>query len=137
MKKRSSRKALLPLCGDVHPDDGVDPRYLTPSGGRPVRTGRTASLCKHVRKILSLVFAGDFDDERFADLEVLSVEPARKGARLVVRVRPRLASSDDENLLPLLDSVRPYLRQEVARTIRRRRAPDFLFEVVPLEGGSP
>ena len=64
--KKPSRKQMLPLCGEIHPEDGMDPREFARKG-RPRKGDRKVrQLCSQVADtILTLAYfcaAGDFRD---------------------------------------------------------------------------
>ncbi len=91
------------LCSELGPDDGLDPRLR----------GRHRDPHSHVC-ILSLELDGALIER---------VEPAPDASRLRVWVR-----TED---LDAVERQRPRLRAVVATAIRRKRAPDLVFAVVP------
>jgi hypothetical protein len=101
------------LCAELGPDDGLDPR--TRPGRRDARTNiRDLRLCGEVARILSLELDG---------IVVERVEPAPDASRLRVWIR-----AED---LPIVERQRARLRAAVAAAIRRKRAPDLVFAVLP------
>ena len=120
------------LCGEVHPDDGVDPRDLFRSPtNRKVTNRKTLQLCSQVADTLNLVLSGECADEVLQSLHVVTVRPAPDASQLLVIVGP----SSAQNLDPLvalehLARANGRLRSEVAAAIVRKRAPQLMFQYV-------
>ena len=77
-RRKSSRRQLQALCGEVHPDDGVDPRDLFRSPtNRKVTNRKTLQLCSQVADTLNLVLSGECADDVLQSLHVVAVQPAR------------------------------------------------------------
>ena len=93
---------------------------------------KLAQLCAQVEETVSFAL-GDAADERLRDLTVRSVAPCPDGARLLVAVATSqpLDLGSLEGLHAALDSARPWLRQQVAAEIHRKRTPDLAFQVLP------
>ena len=93
---------------------------------------KLAQLCAQVEEIVSLAL-GDSADDRLHDLVVQSVSPGPDGARLLVAVvaTEPLDMDSIETLYSALDRARPWLRQQVAAGIHRKRTPDLAFQVLP------
>ena len=93
---------------------------------------KLAQLCAQVEETVSLAL-GDSADERLRDLVVQSVAPGPDGARLLVAVATTSPVDLDrlEDLHAALDSARPWLRQQIAAEIHRKRTPDLVFQVLP------
>lgn len=91
-----------------------------------------AQLCAQVQDVISLAL-GDSADERLHDLVVHSVSAGPDGARLLVAVVPTdpLDVDSIEQLYRALESARPWLRQQVAAEIHRKRTPELAFQVLP------
>jgi ribosome-binding factor A len=144
MKSRKpSRKQIRGLCGDVHPDDGIDPRDLArraaqaASGGRS-RGRKTMQLCGQVARALDQALAGSRDDV-LRNLYVVLVESTGDLTRLVVTVSPHPALGPEEvdpvRALEHLGAAAGGLRAEVAAAITRRRAPTLDFRYAIATGG--
>jgi ribosome-binding factor A len=93
---------------------------------------KLAQLCAQVQDVVSLAL-GDSADERLHDLIVHSVSPGPDGARLLVTVVPTgpLDLDSIEPLYRALEAARPWLRQQVAAEIHRKRTPELAFQVLP------
>ena len=106
---------------------------LKPRSRNSVKEDRKlAQLCAQVEQTVSLAL-GDSADDRLHDLVVRSVSPGPDGTRLlvvVVATRP-LDMASLEELHGALKSARPWLRQQVAAEIHRKRTPDLAFQVLP------
>ena len=132
MKRRTTVRAQRPLCAEMHEDDGVDPRRFfrhdNPRGQR-----KTWQLCRQVMRALAFLLGGACGDVVLRELVVQAVIPAPDCSRLLVRVYlgPTPVRVPPEEISARLDRARPYLRQEVAAVICRKRAPDLIFEVGP------
>jgi hypothetical protein len=84
-------------------------------------------------RTLALLLGGECGDAVLRELVVRAVTPAPDCSRLLVRVHlgPTPVRVSPAEVSARLDCARPYLRQEVAAVICRKRAPDLLFEVGP------
>ena len=93
---------------------------------------KLAQLCAQIEEIVSFAL-GDAADHRLRDLLVRSVSPGPDGARLLVAVMAthRLDIDPLEELHRALDGARPWLREQVAAEIYRKRTPDLTFQVLP------
>ena len=125
--KRERRDAPLP-CDAVGPDDLIDPKLLfRPSPVR--RDDRSARrLCSQVREALTYALAGACRDDALQSLYVSDVEPAPDVSRLAVTL---VASGPVQATLARerIALVAAILREEVAASVHRRRAPELVFRV--------
>jgi ribosome-binding factor A len=126
--KRERRAAPLP-CDAVGPDDLIDPKLLfRPSPQR--RDDRSVRrLCSQVREALTYALAGSCRDDVLQSLYVSDVEPAPDVSRLAVTLvaaDPTQAAAARERI----GSVAALLREEVAASVHRRRAPELVVRVV-------
>lgn len=136
-RKRVSKKRMQSLCGEVHPDDGVEPAEFFRKGRKKNPNHHKAQqLCHQVADTLSLVLNGDFGEE-LRDLRIVAVTPAPDASQLLVLVAPAVAgdSPDPDAVLARLAAAAGCLRSEIAGAITRRRAPKLLFQFVA--GQSP
>jgi ribosome-binding factor A len=139
-RKHPSRKQLESLCGDVHPDDGLDPKQFFRRLKRqpPLREPhpvhrKTLQLCSQVAETLNVVLSGECADELLQGLQVVSVTPAPNASQLLVLVTssPNDPAADQAAVLRRLSAAQGRLRAEVAGAIVRRRAPRLVFQYVP------
>ena len=140
---KRTRERMLDYCGEVHAEDGADPRRLFASSPNERREGRKAKqLCRQVETALSYVLAGDGTDEVLQSLHVVSVAPAPNSSRLLVTVAvdgsgAARAALDRHTILDLLQRHAGRLRCEIAAAITRRRAPTLIFNAaVPSPSGA-
>ncbi len=130
--RKPSLRRLRTLCAEVHPDDGSDPRLFFREGGaRGKRSHKARQLCRQVAETLDGLFAGHPADA-LRDLAVVAVDPAPDAAHLLVTVTPRAGGPppDPRRALEQLDRASGWLRSEVARSIRRRRAPLLTYRTL-------
>jgi ribosome-binding factor A len=129
---KTSPRDLHPLCGEISPEDGMDPREFARKG-RPRKGDRKdRQLCSQVAETLSLVLSGECDDEVLQSLQVVAVDPAPDASQLVVTVRAGMPDEqiDPDDAMERLTQIMGKLRCEVAGAITRKRAPKLLFRVL-------
>jgi ribosome-binding factor A len=133
---------LRAVCGEIGPDDGVDPRELARARMKQHRAlnpraegvGRKArQLGRQVAETLDAVLAGDSRDELLRGLRVVSVVPAPDASRLLVTVAPRSPDEaerpDPVGMLARLERASGWLRTEVAGAVTRRKVPALTFRL--------
>jgi ribosome-binding factor A len=128
-RKRERRDSPLP-CGAVGADDLIDPKLLLRSSPHRRDDRGARRLCSQVREALTYALAGSCRDDVLQSLYVAEVEPAPDATRLAVT----LVVADSalaETARARLALVAALLREEVAASIHRRRAPELAFRVVP------
>src|SRR5262245_23720532 len=127
--KRVRRDVSSP-CDAVGADDGIDPKLLFRPSSRKRGDSGVRRLCSQVREALTFAFAGSCRDEVLLSLFVEDVEPAPDASRLAVTVR----APEDVDVSVAREHVNraaSMLREEVAASICRRRAPELVFRVLP------
>ena len=132
---KRTREQMLAFCGEIHEDDGVDPRqFFKTEKHRNKRNYKFLQLCQQVTETLSLAMASEFDDERLHNLEVVSVERGADASQMVVNVRTDISCNfrETEEILELLSGVGGQLRCIVASAISRKRTPNLTFRIVGL-----
>jgi ribosome-binding factor A len=130
--KKPSVKDMLPLCGAISPEDGMDPREFARKG-RPSKGDRKVrQLCCQVAETLSLVLSGECGDDLLQSLQVVAVDPAPNASQLVVTVAAAMPGEtiDPNAVIERLTQFMGKLRCEVAGAITRKRAPKLLFRVL-------
>jgi ribosome-binding factor A len=127
------RARLRALCGELHDDDGVDPReYFRPARMRDKTRRKTHQLCRQVQKTLDQVLSGETRDELLASLRIVSVTSSEDSSALLVTVAAdippdRFDRAEIENRLAKMSG---WLRSEVAGAITRKRTPLLVFHVL-------
>jgi ribosome-binding factor A len=115
------------VCPDAEPDPG---RFF---GDEPVsrkRRWKVQQLCKQVERAAAVTLSECGGDE-LREAWVVSVEPAPDASRLRVTVvlGPTQGIDDVDAARAALVSAAPAFRDEVARSIHRKRVPEIVFEV--------
>jgi len=131
-RKKPSRKEMLSVCNEIHPEDGVDPRELARKG-HPRKDDRKArQLCRQVAETLSQVLSGECGDEVLQSLQVVAVDPAPDASQLVVTVQAGFPGEvfDREAVQSHIVAAMGKLRGEVAAAITRKRVPTLIFRVL-------
>jgi len=100
----------------------------SPAGAQARRTHKTLQLCRQVGRALALTLPS-CADPLLAGLAVHAVVPAPDDAHLLVLVAPAAAYSPAEVHFALTRA-QGLLRQEVARSITRKRAPELSFQLI-------
>jgi ribosome-binding factor A len=127
---KRARDKMLAHCGEIHEDDGVDPREFFKAGRQGDRQNRKAKqLCRQVAETLEQVLAGEVGDDLLRGLHVASVLPAPDASRLLVTVEvDRDSTPEDREAVELaLVKASGLLRTAVAAAITRRKAPSLSF----------
>lgn len=132
MSFRRTREQRFPRRGDVYPDDETDPRRFFGEADRSRRGNRKGlQLCKQVERAAVVTLASVCESDSLLGASVASVAPAPDSARLMVTVV--LASGKGiedttEARAALLRSTAAF-REEVARSVHRKRVPEIVFDV--------
>ena len=85
---KNQRKRLLAHCGELHEEDGADPRrFFQHDRSRRQGNRKAMQLCSQVARTLDLLLAGEFADEALQGLQVVSVRPAPDTSQLCVTLR--------------------------------------------------
>jgi ribosome-binding factor A len=127
---RKERDAMRALCGEIHEEDGVDPRDFFQAGGsdRHKHDYATLRLCAQVRQTLELSLPGALGDVGLT-LRVESVTPAPDASRLLVSIATEVLTTEEDRRLITrrLVELTPWIRSEVASAITRRKAPGLVY----------
>lgn len=136
MKSKRNRKDLLEFCGEVHPDDGIDPHEAFSRGHSRRQfcksNRKDLQLAKQVYRAIDAALRGELTDPILQDLEVVSVQPAPDATHFIVIVRLTTLrdSTPASCVIERLDKARRFLRCQVAAAITRKRTPELAFEVI-------
>ena len=122
------------LCGEISPEDGVDPRYLNKERNGQSVSYKTLQLCKEAAKVTSLILSGELGEPIIGELQVLRVDSEADGQFLRVSVGHIDADIelDEAEVLSALTRVKGYLRTAIAQNINRKRIPALKFRYVGL-----
>lgn len=130
---KRTRERMRDLCGEIHEDDGVDPReFFKSNQHRRKGNYKTKQLCQQVAVTLEQVLSGEISDPALNCLRVLSAEPAPDASRLLVTLQ---ADCLPQEFQPLKTQERlnqrlGQLRAAVSATITRRKTPGLSFVVL-------
>jgi len=129
--RKMSLRAVVALCDEIGPEDGVDPRRARrrKSGRKKDRKARQVGRQAEVTVQLSL---GALWDEALEELRVVRVEPAPDSRRLRVVVGPgdgatRMTERDAAEVIARIER---HLRMAVASALHRKRAPSLTFAFI-------
>jgi hypothetical protein len=119
----------------VRPEREADPSVFF---GGPGESGRSAKrnwkalqLCKQVERSATATLASECDSAALVGAAIASVEPAPDASRLrvtVVLVQGKNADDLADARASLMRSA-PAFREDVGRTIHRKRVPEIVFDV--------
>ena len=133
---KDRREQMLAFCGEIHEDDGIDPRqWFTSPRNRDKQDRKNQQLCSQVGETIDRVLSGEFDDELLHNLRVIEVTPAPDCSQLLVTLfadlEPGRATVDE--IMQHLDKAVGRLRSEVAIAITRKRTPQLAFRIIEAE----
>ena len=120
------------LCGDIGPDDGIDPRLIARATDRKTKSHKSRQLGKEAKHTLSMVFAGELGDPIFQQLEVIDVAATDDGQFLIVSLAGMGKSTEatEAQILEKCQAVQGFLRAAIAWSVKRKRVPTFKFKLV-------
>jgi len=123
---------VVSLCGEVSPEDGVDPRTLFHKPTRKKTHRKTYQVCKQAEKTLNLVLASESTDPVLRELFVCAVEPNPNSTHLLVIVEANeaVAPLNENEVLEALQRAEGRLRSALATSINRKRTPQISFRYV-------
>jgi ribosome-binding factor A len=134
---RKQRDAMRALCGEIHEEDGVDPRDFFQAGGsdRHKNDYATLRLCAQVRQTLELSLPGALGEVGLS-LRVESVTPAPDASRLLVSIATDASMTEEDRrwVTERLAELTPWIRSEVASAITRRKAPGLVYALAVHDG---
>lgn len=132
MSFRRTRERSFPRTGEVYPDDEADPSRFFGDRDRSARGNwKALQLCKQVERAAAMTLADVCESDALLGAAVAAVEPAPDAGRLMVIVV--LASGKGvedvvEARAALLRSTAAF-REEVARSVHRKRVAEIVFAV--------
>ena len=120
------------LCGEIGPEDGVDPR-LSAGSYSTKKIKHTAPLAKVARRVISMVLAGEITDPMLNQLEIVEVTMSEDGQFLHVFIHHDPSEQDSWSILSdRLISIQGFLRAQIARMVNRKRIPVLMFKAVQM-----
>lgn len=120
------------LCASLHEEDGLTPAELNKKDNDKTTADRaTQRLCAQAGRAIRMALLADCHDQDLQSLEVTRVEPWPDAKRLRVHLAVRDASVPLDQAALKLHHVGHLLRDAVAQSITRKRAPQLRFVVTP------
>ena len=132
MSSHRTREHRFPRRGELRPDEEADPRRFfdeTDRSGK--RNWKVQQLCKQVERAAAVTLAGECEGDALLGAAVAFVEPAPDASRLMAMVvlAPGKSMDDLTEAKTALARSAASFREEVARTIHRKRVPEIVFDV--------
>lgn len=130
---KRTRAEMLAHCGEIHEDDGVDPRtFFKVDRNEKRQIRKTMQLCRQVAETLDQVLSAETGDDVLSQLRVVDARPAPDTSRLLITLQVDCPDSElDWALIQRrLAHAQGHLRCEVAAAITRRKTPVLVFNVV-------
>lgn len=136
MTTEKLRAAMLELCGEIHEDDGIDPRTYFKSKHNQKENRKTKQLCQQISRTLNLCL-NDCGDPIVQSMFLVGVVPAPDTSCLLVHVECDMEDFDHEAALIAIRNQTARLQFEISRSIHRKRVPNLTFSVSSTtQGGS-
>lgn len=136
MSFHRTRERRFPQTEEVCPDDKADPKRFFGEAHRTQKGNwKVLQLCKQVERAAAVTLASECDSDALLGAAVVSVEPAPDAARLRVTVilpSGKGAEHRAEAEKALRNATAAF-REEVARSVHRKRVPEIVFEVMLAE----
>jgi len=130
---KRTREQMLAHCGEIHEDDGIDPREYFKAGRIHKKEDRKAKqLCRQVAETLDQVLSGEIGDDLLRGLRVSSVMPAPDSTRLLVTLYADCDAGDfnRNDIEQRLAARQGQLRSEIAAAITRKKTPILIFNLL-------
>lgn len=130
MNRFKGERPKRPLCDEVYPDDGVDPRTFFSKKTRK-ENHATDRLIRTVENLATTILMFELEDPVFEGLEVMGVAMIRNGTAVEVVVCPHHERNPHElfAMKERLPCVAKLIRAEVAKSLQRRRAVDIVLRL--------
>ena len=122
------RASMLESCGQIHEDDGIDPRVYFKSKRHRKENRKTKQLCQQVARTLNLCL-NDCHDPIVESMFLEAVQPAPDSSCLLIHVQCDMDDFDHTEALQAIRNQTARLQFEIARSINRKRVPNLLFSV--------
>lgn len=130
---KRTREQLLAHCGEVHDDDGVDPReFFKTNRTHKKEDHKARQLCRQVAETLDQMLSGETSDDVLRELRVVDVMPAPDSSRLLVTLYAdsEPARFDRSLIEERLSRANGQLRCAIAAAITRRKTPTLVFNLI-------
>ena len=134
MTTEKLRASMLEMCGEIHEDDGIDPRTYFKSKRNRKENRKTKQLCQQVARTLNLCI-NDCNDPIVQSMFLVGVVPAPDSSCLLIHVECDIEEFDHSAAMMAIRSQTARLQFEISRAIHRKRVPNLTFSVSATEGG--
>ena len=124
---------MLESCGELHDDDGVDPRNYFKTKRNRKENRKTHQLCQQVARTVNLCL-NDCDDLIVQSMFLVAVQPAPDSSCLLLHLECDVEDFDFEAALLAIRQQTARLQFEISRSIHRKRVPNLTFSVSPTGG---
>ena len=131
---RELRASMLDLCGELHEDDGIDPKIYFKNKLNRKGDRKTQQLCQQVARALNLCL-NDCDDPIVQLMYLVNVIPAPDSSCLMVHVECDNSEYQHADAMMAIRNQTARLQFEISRSINRKRVPNLIFSV-SMAGGS-
>ena len=139
MSSRRARELRLQRTGDVYPSDELEPERFFGEAERS-RKGirKLLQLCKQVERSAALTLTSVCESDALLGAAVAAVEPAPDSGRLMVTVVLAYGKGleDATEAKAALTRSTTDFREDVSRSIYRKRVPQIVFDVRLVEGAA-
>jgi ribosome-binding factor A len=122
------RASMLESCGEIHEDDGIDPRRYFKSKRTQQGDRKTKQLCQQVARTINLCL-NDCDDPIVQSMFLVGVQPAPDSSCLLLHIECDVDNFDHGAAMLAIRSQVARLQFEISRAINRKRVPNLTFSV--------
>ncbi len=122
------RASMLESCGEIHEDDGIDPRTYFKSKRNNKGDRKTKQLCQQVSRTINLCL-NDCDDPIVQSMFLVGVQPAPDSSCLLLHIECDVDNFDHAAAMLSIRSQTSRLQFEISRAINRKRVPNLTFSV--------
>ena len=136
MSKLRKNREIKSVVTELREGDGIDPKEekkrCLAHGSNDRRDFLARRLASQIRDILNLAIL-QYGDPLLASFVVGTVEPSAAGGNFVVQLYSVNHSDDYDpsQVNAIFNEIKPRLRAEVAKSVNRKKTPDFKFDVLP------
>lgn len=130
---RKLRASMLESCGELHEDDGIDPRNYFKTKRNRKETRKTKQLCQQVARTVNLCL-NDCDDPIVQSMFLIGVQPAPDSSCLLLHLECDVDEFDFDAAMLAIRQQTPRLQFEISRSIHRKRVPNLTFSVCKAGG---
>lgn len=129
MLKKHNKFDIYSLCGEIHPEDGINPLFTKHKHHKNINH-KIKRYCRQIHHTLDLTLMS-CGDERLSGIYIKEVEENPFNSTLVVLFCvPQNTSEDEiEDKYAVLNQLKGMFRKEIAKTINRKRTPELKIQI--------